>query len=106
MNASTLSELAANCCEFLVHAVDVEGKQSGVQEELVRLLGAWRASGAPSVPVTYAGGVRSLDDLKAFDAMCGGRVDVTVGSALDLFGGALSYEAVVAWDREQAARAA
>jgi len=98
---STLVELSKHCSEFLVHAVDVEGKQSGVERELIEALGRWSP-----VPVTYAGGARSLEDLRLVHELSQGRVDVTVGSALDIFGGALPYDDVVAWDREQAARSA
>lgn len=51
----TRSAAGGSCAEFLVHGVDVEGKQLGVDEALVRLLGA-----ASPRPVTYAGGVRTL----------------------------------------------
>ena len=91
-----MAALAASCDEFLVHGVDVEGKQLGIDDELVALLGRW----AP-VPVTYAGGARTLGDLERVRAAGCGRVDVTVGSALDIFGGALQYADVVAWHRQQ-----
>lgn len=97
---ASLAALAASCDEFLVHGVDVEGMQLGIDEELVALLGRWSP-----VPVTYAGGARTLDDLRVVAAAGGGRVDVTVGSALDIFGGALPYDEVVAWHREQAREA-
>jgi len=98
VNAATLRELASHCDEFLVHAVDVEGMQTGVERELVEALGRWSP-----IRVTYAGGARSLEDLELVERLSGGRVDVTVGSALDIFGGKLSYEAVCAWDRRSAA---
>ena len=100
VNEATLRELAAHCVEFLVHAVDVEGKQSGIERDLVVALGRWSP-----IPVTYAGGARSLEDCALIDALGGGRVDVTIGSALDVFGGRLSYRAVVEWDAAQAAAA-
>ncbi len=90
VNRETLEFLAGYCDEFLVHGVDAEGKMQGVQTRLVELLG----KDSP-VPVTYAGGVRSLDDIDAVNTLGKGRVDVTIGSALDIFGGHLSYEAVV-----------
>jgi phosphoribosylformimino-5-aminoimidazole carboxamide ribotide isomerase len=90
----TLRTLGERCAEFLVHAVDVEGKQSGIQEDLVELLGRHSP-----VPVTYAGGVRNLSDLDRVEELGGGRVDVTVGSALDIFGGPLPYRDVVEWHR-------
>jgi phosphoribosylformimino-5-aminoimidazole carboxamide ribotide isomerase len=84
------------CDEFLVHGVDVEGKQCGILEDLVVLLGKYSP-----VPVTYAGGVRSLADLDHVQELGQGKVDCTVGSALDIFGGGLEYKKVVAWHKEQ-----
>ena len=80
------------CSEFLVHAVDVEGKQSGIESELVTLLGRW----CP-IPVTYAGGARTLADMELVHSLGGGKVDLAIGSALDIFGGALPYKSVVDW---------
>jgi phosphoribosylformimino-5-aminoimidazole carboxamide ribotide isomerase len=82
LNAETLGELATHCAEFLVHAADVEGKCEGIDRELVALLGE-----ACPIPVTYAGGARSVEDLREVDQLSCGRVDLTIGSALDLFGG-------------------
>ena len=90
LDAAALTELSAYCDEFLIHAADVEGKASGIEEEVVRLLGGWGGC-----PVTYAGGVGSYEDLARLKALGRGRVDVTVGSALDLFGGSLSYRRVL-----------
>ena len=87
-----LQTLAQYCSEFLVHGVDVEGMQCGILEDLVSLLGEHSP-----VPVTYAGGVRSLEDLDLVDRLGKGKVDVTVGSALDIFGGSLAYDKVVEW---------
>lgn len=87
---SLLDELAAYCSEFLVHGVDVEGKSSGVEEELVRMLGEWN-----KIPITYAGGIGSMEELEHFRELCMGRLDFTIGSALDLFGGTIPYEQVV-----------
>jgi len=87
-----LKRLAAFCAEFLVHGVDVEGMRVGVMEDLVRKLGAWSP-----IPVTYAGGARSLEDLELVRYLGNDRVDLTVGSALDIFGGDLSYDSVVKW---------
>lgn len=82
VNSETLAQLAEHCAEFLVHAADVEGLQSGIDEALVALLGE-----ASPIPVTYAGGARNVDDLKRVHALSNGRVDLTIGSALDIFGG-------------------
>jgi phosphoribosylformimino-5-aminoimidazole carboxamide ribotide isomerase len=94
-----LGVLAAGCAELLVHAVDVEGLQQGIDEELVTRLGEWSP-----VPCTYAGGARTLDDLDRVDRLSGGRVDLTIGSALDLFGGSgVRYADAVAFNRARAA---
>lgn len=90
----TLVSLARSCDEFLVHGVDVEGKMAGIQEELVELLGHHSP-----IPVTYAGGVREVSELDKIDTLGCGRVDFTIGSALDIFGGPLAYNAVVQWHR-------
>ena len=84
-----LEELSEYCDEFLVHGVDVEGKSSGVEKELVELLSGWQG-----IPITYAGGIGSLEDLKEFEQISRGRLDFTIGSALDLFGGRIPYEKV------------
>ncbi len=90
LNRELLFELSAYCDEFLVHAVDVEGKVSGIEEDVIRIL-----KDAP-VPVTYAGGVSTMQDLEKIHTLGEGRVDVTIGSALSLFGGNLDYREVVA----------
>ncbi len=92
VNAQSLREMEQYCDEFLIHAVDVEGKRSGMQEELVADLAQWT-----TIPTTYAGGVRSLEDLKKFEQLGQGKLHVTIGSALDIFGGDLAYERVVAY---------
>ena len=80
-----------------MHAADVEGKQQGIDEELVARLAEWC-----SLPVTYAGGARSLEDLERVKRLSGGRVDLTIGSALDIFGGSgVALEECVRWNREQ-----
>ncbi|BBB27167.1 phosphoribosylformimino-5-aminoimidazole carboxamide ribotide isomerase [Amphritea japonica] len=94
VNAETLTELSQHCAEFLIHAADVEGLQSGIDEELVKLLGE-----TCPIPVTYAGGARSLDDLKLVDQLSNGKVDLTIGSALDIFGGnGVTLEQCIAWN--------
>lgn len=84
-----LDELAEYCDEFLVHGVDVEGKASGVEKDLVKILASWN-----KIPITYAGGIGSVEDLETFKEMSGGKIDFTIGSALDLFGGKIPYEIV------------
>ena len=78
----TLARLSESCAEFLVHAVDVEGLCRGIDTELVEKL----AQASP-IPTTYAGGASSLADLETVTRLSGGRIDLTIGSALDIFGG-------------------
>lgn len=96
VNPETLSWLAEYCDEFLVHGVDVEGHRLGIEESLVKLLGEWSP-----IPVTYAGGAKALSDLDLVNELGRGRVDLTIGSALDIFGGDVAYQDVVAWQRRQ-----
>lgn len=91
-----LDELSDSCSEFLIHAADVEGKSNGPEEELAALLGEWSG-----IPVTYAGGIRNLDDIRLLGEAGRGRLDFTIGSALDLFGGSLSYREVVSYTEKQ-----
>lgn len=90
LTPGVLDELAAHCSEFLIHAVDVEGKARGVEQPLARMLGDWNG-----IPVTYAGGVGSFEDLRILKELGRNRLNVTIGSALDLFGGPMNYEQVV-----------
>ncbi len=95
----SLEELARSCAEFLVHAVDVEGLCRGVDLELVEMLGGWSP-----IPTTYAGGAKSLTDLEAVTRVGNGKIDLTIGSALDIFGGNLvRYADAVEFNRKQAA---
>ncbi|HIW33422.1 MAG TPA: phosphoribosylformimino-5-aminoimidazole carboxamide ribotide isomerase [Candidatus Paenibacillus intestinavium] len=87
VNQQNITELEKYCDEFLVHAVDVEGKQSGIQQSLVRDLAEWT-----TIPTTYAGGARSLADIELFAQISDSKLDLTIGSALSIFGGALPYE--------------
>lgn len=90
VSVKTLDALASYCDEILVHAADVEGKCRGIETELVELLGGWN-----KLPVTYAGGVGSYGDLRELKDISHNRLNVTVGSALDLFGGNLKFEKVL-----------
>ena len=92
LNHEVLDELSSYCDEFLIHAVDVEGKASGIEEELVRMLGSWN-----QIPITYAGGVRNEEDLRKLSTLGQGRIDVTIGSALDLFGGSMEFTTVLSY---------
>jgi len=94
----TLEKLAGYCAEFLIHAADVEGICQGVDLELVQKLGYWSP-----LPTTYAGGARSLADLEEVTRVGQGKIDLTIGSALDIFGGhGVRYEDVVAFNRRSA----
>jgi phosphoribosylformimino-5-aminoimidazole carboxamide ribotide isomerase len=96
VDPKTLASLASSCDEFLVHAVDVEGLCHGIDEELVSKLGQWT-----TIPTTYAGGASSLSDLEKVTRLGQGRIDLTIGSALDIFGGSgVRYEDVVAFNRK------
>ncbi|MCL6591190.1 MAG: phosphoribosylformimino-5-aminoimidazole carboxamide ribotide isomerase [Firmicutes bacterium] len=92
INQRNLHELADYCDEFLIHAVEVEGMRQGIEADLVAALGQWTP-----IPTTYAGGVRSISDLELVKQLGQGKLDLTIGSALDIFGGNLSYREVVAW---------
>ena len=87
LSPQILDELAEYCDEFLIHGVDVEGKGAGMDDGLVRMLGEW-----DGIPVTYAGGIGSPEDLERFEKESRGKIDFTIGSALDLFGGKIPYE--------------
>lgn len=95
INKYSLEELAGYCDEFLIHAVDVEGQCRGIQKDLVAKLGQWA-----TIPVTYAGGARTFDDLNLVYELGQGKLDLTIGSALDIFGGNLPYKKVLDWFRK------
>jgi len=95
VNKKNLDTMSKYCSEFLVHAVDVEGKQEGILADLVEKLGKWS-----SIPVTYAGGARTIRDLELVKKLGNGKVSLTIGSALDIFGGKLPYADVVKWHKE------
>lgn len=93
----SIKQLEPYCSEFLIHAADNEGLQRGVDEELITMLSQWC-----SLPVTYAGGGRNLKDLEMVKELSGGKVDLTIGSALDCFGGSgVKLEECVEWNRRQ-----
>ena len=95
VNKETLEMLADSTAEFLIHAVDVEGKQAGIDTELLEIL-----SNESPIDCVYAGGIRTLDDVELIEKAGCGKVHYTIGSALDIFGGALPYDAVVAYSRK------
>jgi phosphoribosylformimino-5-aminoimidazole carboxamide ribotide isomerase len=92
LSPEVFQKLEMHCDEFLIHAADVEGKQGGIDSELVQDL-----AGFSSRPITYAGGIRSIDDLELISVLGKDFIDATIGSALDLFGGPLRYTDVVKW---------
>ncbi len=96
VNADTLNFMADFCCEFLIHAVDVEGKQAGIDEKLLAVM----AENCP-IPSVYAGGIRTLEDVKIINDKGQGRVAFTIGSALDIFGGTLKYLDVIEFIQAQ-----
>ena len=89
LSEKTIQDLSNYCDEFLIHAVDVEGKANGIEQELVTLL-----SETVSIPVTYAGGVGSFEDLHLLKTLGKNKLDVTIGSALDIFGGTMNFDEV------------
>ena len=84
-----LEKLSDYCDEFLIHSVDAEGRKRGIDKELVSMLGEWQGN-----VITYAGGIKDIGDIEAIGSLSGGRLDFTVGSALDIFGGNISIEEI------------
>ncbi|KAK4216118.1 phosphoribosylformimino-5-aminoimidazole carboxamide ribotide isomerase [Rhypophila decipiens] len=97
VSQESIKSLEPYCSEFLIHAADNEGLQKGIDEKLVKKLAEWC-----SIPVTYAGGGRNLEDLETVKRLSGGKVDLTIGSALDCFGGSgVTLAECVEWNRRQ-----
>ena len=97
VDADLLKKLSAYCDEFLIHAVDVEGKTRGIEQDLVKNLGGYTGNS-----ITYAGGVHSMEDLLLLKKLGRNRMNVTIGSALDLFGGSMKWEDVLRICSEEA----
>ncbi|KAI9264859.1 Phosphoribosylformimino-5-aminoimidazole carboxamide ribotide isomerase [Phascolomyces articulosus] len=96
VNKESLDMLSEYCSEFLIHAADVEGLCKGIDQELVQKLGEW-----VTLPTTYAGGGKSIEDLALVNSLSNGKVDLTFGSALDIFGGnGVTFDDCVAWNKE------
>ncbi|KAL1916837.1 uncharacterized protein VTP21DRAFT_5541 [Calcarisporiella thermophila] len=96
VNKASLDMLSEYCSEFLIHAADVEGLCQGIDRELVQRLGEWA-----TIPVTYAGGANAIEDLALVDKLSGGKVDLTFGSALDIFGGtSVKFDDCLAWNKK------
>jgi len=89
LDEQSLEKFSACCSELLVHAVDVEGKAKGIEEDVASLLGEF------GFPATYAGGISSFEDIETLCTLGKGRIDFTIGSALDIFGGSMPFEEVV-----------
>ena len=99
LSAAILEKFSTYCAEFLVHAVDVEGLCRGIDAELVQKLSEWSP-----LPVTYAGGANSISDLETVTRIGQGKVHLTIGSALDIFGGrGVRYDDAVAFNRNNRA---
>jgi phosphoribosylformimino-5-aminoimidazole carboxamide ribotide isomerase len=90
LSKELLERFSGCCCEYLIHAVDVEGKCSGIDTDLVKLL----ADNSP-IACVYAGGIKDMQDIEAIERYGAGRIAYTIGSALDIFGGKLSYREIV-----------
>ena len=90
----TLHLLEPHCSEFLIHAADNEGLQQGIDEDLVQKLGEWC-----TLPVTYAGGGKGVENLERVKQLSNGKVDLTIGSALDIFGGRTALDDCVQWNQ-------
>lgn len=98
LDEESLDVLSSYCDEFLVHAVDVEGEAKGIEEGVAALLGEKCEN-----PCTYAGGISSFEDLQILRRLGAGRVDFTIGSALDIFGGNMNFDEVVKFSAENSA---
>lgn len=96
INQQTITQLEQHCAEFLVHAADFEGLQAGIDQDLVKLLGK-----ICTLPCTYAGGAKSVDDLNLVRALSNGKIDLTIGSALDIFGGSgVTLDECLSWNHQ------
>lgn len=93
VSVKNLEKLSAFCAEFLVHGVSVEGKNAGFDRPLVKILTEFKDHNA--IPITYAGGLHNLEDLKSFEAISARRLDFTIGSSLDIYGGNLSLDEIL-----------
>lgn len=98
-NAENITLLEPYCSEFLIHAADAEGLQAGIDERLVKYLAE-----ICSIPVTYAGGGRNIADLELVERLSDGKVDLTIGSALDIFGGkTVTFDECIEWNKARRA---
>jgi len=94
ITTENLNHIADHCDELLVHAADVEGLCKGIDQELVQMLGQWA-----KIPITYAGGAATMADIQLTQESSAGNVDITVGSALDIFGGSgMTIDELIQWN--------
>ncbi len=91
VNKEALEELSQYCDEFLIHSTNVEGKKAGIDEELIKILAEYEGAN----PITYAGGIASYEDIKRIKELGKGKINFTIGTSLDIFGGKLSYDKIV-----------
>ena len=94
MNSQTLEMFSEYCDEFLIHAVDTEGKAKGIEPQIAKIMGKYC-----TIPSTYAGGISSFDDLDTLKELGRGKIDFTIGSALDIFGGNMNFEKVAVYGK-------
>lgn len=95
LEEKTIETLSSYCDEFLIHAVDAEGKAKGIETHVAEIMGD-----CCNISTTYAGGISSFEDLEILKTLGKGRIDFTVGSALDIFGGSMKFEEVVNFGRQ------
>lgn len=102
LSLDLFQKLSEYCDEFLIHAADVEGLCKGIEYELVKELGQWAQLLKSDVRIVYAGGAKSINDLQTVKELSNGRVDLTFGSSLDIFGGSLvKFDECIKWNDEQ-----
>ena len=94
MNSQTLEMFSKYCDEFLIHAVDTEGKAKGIEPQIAKIMGEYC-----TIPSTYAGGISSFEDLDNLKELGRGKIDFTIGSALDIFGGNMNFEKVAVYGK-------
>ena len=93
LDVDMLCKLEEFCDEYLIHAVDVEGKSNGPEKDLIKELSSYEGN-----KITYAGGIRSTEDIETINMLSNGKMDFTIGSALDIFGGNLKFEEVAVYN--------
>ncbi|MDO4509913.1 MAG: phosphoribosylformimino-5-aminoimidazole carboxamide ribotide isomerase [Lachnospiraceae bacterium] len=89
LDENLIVSLSEYCDELLVHAVDVEGRKAGINATIAGIL-----EKSP-IPVTYAGGISSLDDIAKIRSIGNNKIDFTIGTALNIFGGDLDLMEVI-----------